>query len=240
MPGSHDTVAVERALIDASTRGPVLTFFATAVGWLLFSTLLGLIASIQLHSPGFLSGVSFLSYGRIYPAAQNAFLYGWCSLAGMGVAIWLMARLCRVSIRAPGVLVFGSLFWNLGLFAGVVSILLGVGRPVEGMEIPATCMWLMFFGFSLIGLWGAVLYRFRREAVAFISVWYVLGALFWFPWILATANVVIGLPQVRGIMQAVVAAWFAQERHRLVDHCARFGCRLLSHPQGYQPAGSLV
>ncbi len=207
---SRESVAVERSLIDASTRGPVLTFFGTAIGWLLISTLLNLISSIQLHSPGFLSGISFLTYGRIYPAAQQTFLYGWCSLAGMGVAIWLMARLCRVSIRAPGMLIFGSLFWNLGLFTGVISILAGAGRPIEGMELPAPCMWMMFVGFTMIGLWAAVLYRFRREAVAFISVWYVLGAFFWFPWTLATANVLVGMSDVHGVMKNVIAAWYSQ------------------------------
>src|SRR3712207_5513566 len=68
----------------------------------------------------------------------------------------------------------------------------------------------MFAGFVLIGLWGAVLYRHRRTAVAFISVWYLLGAFFWFPWVLATANVISQMPQVRGVMQNVNAAWFTQ------------------------------
>jgi len=206
---SREAIAIERSLIDNSTSGPVLTFFAAAVGWLLLSTLLNLISSIQLHWPGFLSGIPFLTYGRVYPAYQNAFIYGWCSLAGMGAAIWLMARLCRVSVRAPGVLVFGALFWNVGLAAGIVSILAGAGRPLEGMEIPQACHWLMFIGFSLIGLWGAVLYRFRRESVAFISVWYILGALFWFPWLLATANVVLSQSDVVGVMRPIVAAWFS-------------------------------
>src|SRR5688572_12164634 len=79
---SREAEALERALIDASTRGPVLTFFATGIAWLLVSTLLGLIVSIKLHSPGFLGDTSFLTYGRVYPAYTNAFLYGWCSLAG--------------------------------------------------------------------------------------------------------------------------------------------------------------
>ena len=52
---SRENEAIERALIDSSTRGPVLTFFATALGWLLLSSLLGLISSIKLHSPGFLA-----------------------------------------------------------------------------------------------------------------------------------------------------------------------------------------
>src|SRR3954465_14622767 len=107
---SNRNEMIERALIDASTRGPVLTLFGTAVGWLLISTLLGFIASMKLHSPDFLGNISFLTYGRVYTAFTNAFIYGWCSLAGMGVAVWLMARLCRVSVRAPGVLAFGALF----------------------------------------------------------------------------------------------------------------------------------
>lgn len=205
---SREAEAVERALIDASTRGPVLTFFATAIGWLLLSSLLGLIASIKLHNPGFLDSVPFLTYGRIYPAYTNAFTFGWCSLVGMGVAIWMMARLCRVSVRAPGVLVLGAAFWNVGLLLGIVSILAGYTRPLDGMELPRAASWIMFIGFVMIGLWGAVLYRYRRSAVAYISVWYLLGAFFWFPWVFATANIVTALPQVNGVMQEVVAAWF--------------------------------
>src|SRR3954463_7862630 len=80
---SNRNEMIERALIDASTRGPVLTLFGTAVGWLLISTLLGFIASVKLHSPEFLGNISFLTYGRVYPAFTNSFIYGWCSLAGM-------------------------------------------------------------------------------------------------------------------------------------------------------------
>jgi cytochrome c oxidase cbb3-type subunit 1 len=128
----------------------------------------------------------------------------------MGVAIWLMARLCRVSLRAPGVLVYGAIIWNVGVLTGVVSILLGEMRPQELLEMPRFSHALMFIGFIMIGLWGAVLYRHRRTAVAFISVWYLLGALFWFPWVFATANVLLSRDEVRGVMQAVVGTWYAQ------------------------------
>ena len=48
----RDIEAVERALIDQSARGPVLTFFTMAIFWLLVSVVLGYIASKQLHAPG--------------------------------------------------------------------------------------------------------------------------------------------------------------------------------------------
>ena len=90
-----DIEQVERALIDASTRVPVLMFYASAIGWLLIGTLLGGFVSFKLHAPDWLSGVSFLTWGRVSPAHLNIMIYGWASMAGMGTAIWIMARLCR-------------------------------------------------------------------------------------------------------------------------------------------------
>jgi cytochrome c oxidase cbb3-type subunit 1 len=203
-------VAVERATIDAAASAPVLTFFATGVAWLMVTTLLGLIASIKLHSPGFLADLSWLSYGRIVPAYNLTLAYGWASLTGMGVAIWLMSRLCRVPIRYPGFLVFGAAFWNLGLLIGVLSVLGGKSTGIEGMEMPRGAAWVMFLGYLFIGLWGAILYKFRRNTPVYISVWYLLGAFFWFPWLFATAHLLTTAPQVAGVMQDVVAAWYAQ------------------------------
>src|SRR5436190_9100100 len=99
----RDLENVERALIDQSARGPVLTFFTTGILWLLVSCTLGYIASKKLHDPGFILGPEWLyrlvgihswmqwffdrlTYGRVWPAYNAALIYGWCSLAGMGTA----------------------------------------------------------------------------------------------------------------------------------------------------------
>jgi cytochrome c oxidase cbb3-type subunit 1 len=209
-PRASQSEVIERALIDSSTRVPVLFLFGTGVAWLLVATLFGFLTALKLHKPDFLGDIPFLTYGRLVPAYTNAFQYGWCSLTGMGVAMWLMARLCRVSLRAPGALVYGVILWNIGLAVGILAILAGDSRPLESLEMPAYAHAIMFVGFGLIGLWGAVLYRYRRGTGMFISVWYLLGALFWFPWLLATANVLLALPQVRGVVQSAVGAWYAQ------------------------------
>ncbi len=203
-------VAIERATIDAAAAGPVLLFFASAIIWLLISTALGFITSMKLHSPGFFADASWLTYGRIAPAYNLTLTYGWASLAGMGVAIWLMSRLCRVAVRQPGILVFGAFLWNLGLLIGVTSVLGGKSSGIEGMEIPRGAAAIMFFGYVVIGLWGAILYRFRRKSPVYISVWYLLGAFFWFPWFFGVAHLLSGLPQLQGVMQSVVAAWYSQ------------------------------
>ena len=115
---TSDVERVERALIDASTRLPVLVFYTSAIAWLLLATLLGILTSFKMHSPDFLSGLPFLTWGRIRPAHLNALIYGWGSMAGMGTAIWLMARLCRTTLRHPLLLIAGAAFWNLGVLDG--------------------------------------------------------------------------------------------------------------------------
>src|SRR6185312_4543863 len=63
--------------------------------------------------------------GGVRPVHMNVMVYGWASMAGIGTAIWLMARLCRTVLRYPLLLVAGAGFWNLGVFLGVCGILLG-------------------------------------------------------------------------------------------------------------------
>jgi cytochrome c oxidase cbb3-type subunit 1 len=204
-----DNWAVERAQIDASSRTPVLVFFFTAMTWLLISTIFGFIAGYQLQNPNFLADYPVFSHGRIVPAFAVSFKYGWASLVGMGVAIWLMARLCRVRVPIPGAIVFGALFWNFGLVLAVTGILIGKNTGLSDMEIPRPSAWMMFIGYLFVGISGAALYRLRKATVVFISVWYLLGAFFWFPWLFFTSNLLLGLPQLQGVMQNVVAAWYA-------------------------------
>jgi len=210
MTAAADFPAAERAAIDASTRGPVLFFFGNAMLWLFLASILGFIASVQLHSPEFLASIPFLTYGRIWPAYTNVMNFGWASLAGMGVAIWLLARLSRVRIKFPGVLITGGVFWQVGLTYGIISILAGKTTGLEGLEIPTGSAALMLFGYLLVALWGSLLFGFRSQAPAYISVWYLVAALFWFPWTFAAAHAANILPGVSGVVQNLAAAWAAQ------------------------------
>ena len=88
----------------------MLFFYGSAVVWLLLGKLLADFTSFKLHSPDLLSNVGFLTWGRVRPAHLNVMLYGWASNAGMGTAIWLMARLCSTTLRHPLVLVTGGDF----------------------------------------------------------------------------------------------------------------------------------
>ena len=200
---------VERALIDASTRLPVLVFYASAVAWLLIGTLLAAFTSFKMHSPDFLAGVDFLTWGRIRPAHVNASIYGWASMAGMGTAIWLMARLCRTTLRHPLLLVTGAAFWNLGVLLGVGGILAGDSTGYEWLEFPGYSAIVLFVAYLLIMTWALLMFRYRRGDHIYITQWYLLGAFFWFPWLYAAAQLMLFVLPVQGVMQSAVDWWFA-------------------------------
>ena len=101
---SQTSDAIRRAEIDRSLRHPVMFFFTSGAAWLAVAILLGIISSAKLHSPDFLSGCSFLTYGRVQPAHMNALIYGWGCQAAFGSLVWLMARLSRQECRAAGLI----------------------------------------------------------------------------------------------------------------------------------------
>ncbi len=204
-----DVEQVERALIDASTRLPVLMFYTSAIFWLLLATLLGLLVSLKLHMPDFLGGVAVLTWGRIRPAYLDTMLFGWASMAGIGTSIWLMARLSRTTLRHPLLLVAGAAFWNLGVLLGVGAILVGQSTGYEWLEFPSYAAIVLFIAYSLVMSWAVLMLRFRRGGHLYITQWYLLGAFLWFPWLYGATQIMLFVVPVQGVMQAAINWWFA-------------------------------
>jgi cytochrome c oxidase cbb3-type subunit 1 len=204
-----DTEQIERALIDASTRVPVLMFYASAIVWLLIGTVLAGFVSFKMHSPDWLSNVAFLTWGRLRPVHMNVMVYGWASMVGMGTAIWLMARLCRTTLRHPLLLVAGAWFWNIGVLLGVGGILAGDSTGYQWLEFPPYAAIVLFAAYALIISWAVLMFRFRRGAQIYISQWYLLGAFLWFPWLYAAAQLMLFVVPVQGVLQAAVGWWYA-------------------------------
>ena len=201
--------AVPAALIDASCRLPLVVLFLSAAGWLVIASAFGLIASIKFHAPGFLADSAWLTYGRVRPAGVNLMLYGFCLQAGLGVALWMLARLGRTTLAAPWLVVVGALCWNLGVATGILGILTGSSTGFENLEMPAYAASLIFLGYLMMVVWGVLTFHQRRERQLYVSQWFLFAALFWFPWIYSTANLLLLRFRVRGMAQAVIAWWYS-------------------------------
>ena len=197
-----------RTAIDKSTSNPVMFFFTSGAAWLAVSILLGIFASIKFHTPTFMEGIGALTTGRAYAAHLNVLIYGWCFQAAFGTIIWLMSRLCRKEFKnSLTVLVAGHL-WNATVALGLIGILLGNGSGVPFMEFPQFTWVIFLILYLFIAVPCFVQFRVRQGGHVYISQWYLLAALFLFPWIYGTANVLVFVAGGSAVMTAAVAAWF--------------------------------
>lgn len=163
---------------DVSAALPAAAYFTGAVFWLVIGSLLGFLSSLKFNSPDLLSATPMLTFGRVRPAHLNAVVYGWVSLAGAGMTVWMVGRLCRTPVRWTALLFLSALLWNAGLAAAqrstvpvkgdqVFSAVCGACHQRHGRGIPGTypplvaSPWLLRDTYSpirivLAGLYGPI------------------------------------------------------------------------------------
>jgi cytochrome c oxidase cbb3-type subunit 1 len=203
-----DQDALLRAGIDRSLRHPVMFFLTSGAAWLAISIALGVISSAKLHSPGFLAGLSWLTYGRVFPAHINALVYGWGMQAAFAVIIWLMARLSRKECTMSGTILAAGHVWNLGVALGIIGILSGNGTGMPWMEFPSFAWPVLLVSYFVILIGSFIQFRVRPVGHVYISQWYLLAAMVWFPWIFVTANTLLHWIPGHPVMGAGINAWF--------------------------------
>jgi len=207
---STQAATAEVTAIDTQARVPLTLLLAAGLIWLVISGVLGVITSIQLHTPGFLADCSFLSVGRAQAMRETAFLYGWIANTGLAVVLWVLGRLGGSPLRALNWAVAGTIFWNLGLAVGLVGIGLGDMTSFASFQLPRYVGVLMLFAYAAIALPGVLAWSGRRSHGLFASHWYGVAALFLFPWLFSAAQVVLLWSPMRGTLQAVAGGWYTQ------------------------------
>jgi cytochrome c oxidase cbb3-type subunit 1 len=209
-PGSATELS-DLSVIDQSIRIPVLVFLASGVFWLIVASGFWLLASSQIHTPTAwwtFPGVAWLSFGRTYPAFLNCFLYGWATCAGIGVGIWLLARLGRVPLRNPLFPVLAAATWNTGIAVGVLSVMVGATTGKQMLEFPSYAAFILFLAFVIVGLWALTIFWARRPGPTYVSQWYILGAFLWFSWMYSTANILLNFTSAPGPAQPAINWWY--------------------------------
>ncbi|MFC5051228.1 cbb3-type cytochrome c oxidase subunit I [Rubritalea spongiae] len=199
-----------RAQIDRSLRHPVMFFFTSGAAWLAVALILGVIASAKYYAPGFLGECSFLNAGRVMNAHMAAFIYGWGAQSAFGVIIWLMARLSRQESKKAGVILTIGHVWNFIISIGLFGILLGQGTGKPWMYFPNWVFPVLVACYFGIGIWSVISFRVRRGGHVYVSQWYLLAALFWFPWVMLSGYFFIDAFAAEGnaVMAAGINAWF--------------------------------
>ncbi|WP_091809725.1 hypothetical protein [Burkholderia sp. WP9] len=120
---------------DRSSRAATFAFLTSSILWRVLGSDAGLIASQKLASPDFLTESAWLTFVRVGTAHLNMVIYGWASMAGVGIALWMLPMLLEINLMGKRFAVAGAGLWNAGVAAGVVAIALsgwcGVGGRVR-------------------------------------------------------------------------------------------------------------
>jgi cytochrome c oxidase cbb3-type subunit 1 len=220
-PRGFTSTDPEYAAVDRSLRWPVMFCLLTAVHWMVVGTVLLVYASSLMHPQDSLpvfgllvdlsNNFSMFTYGRVFPAAIDALVYGWASTAGLGLAAWLLARMSREPAYAPGALTTSIIFWNLGVALGITGIFIGGSNGVELLEFPRYASSLMWISYAVFALWAVASYLHRRTGHDHIAQAWILVGLFAFPWLFGAGSILLGgrtqLPG-SGVIQELIDTWY--------------------------------
>jgi len=208
-PSDVDMDVAARVQIDRSCREVVCFWYGSSVLWLLFGSALAMVASVKLHTPGFLADAEWLTFGRVRPAHLNTVIYGWASMSGVGTLLWLMARLCKLPLPWREGLILAGVYWNLMVAIGTIQILVGNGTSVEWLEFPWWISIPLGAAFALLIALTAKMIRDRRERHLYVSQWYLFGSTLWFPILYIAATVLLHSPAAVGVAKGTANWWFA-------------------------------
>lgn len=215
------------AAVDASVRWPVLICFLSAVHWLVLGTFFLVYASSLRHPQDSIpilglfvdlsNHLSMFTYGRVWPAAIDCLVYGWATTAGLGLAIWVLARTSGKPLRAPGPLLAGIIFWDIGIAVGLSAILIGQGTSVELLEFPSYTAWILWLAYALFGVWAVITYLDREPGRDHIAQSWLLVALFAFPWLYGAGSILLSGSPLLGanVIQQMIDAWYVHGLYTL-------------------------
>jgi cytochrome c oxidase cbb3-type subunit 1 len=195
--------------IDVSCRLPLLVLIISAAVWLVLGSIFAFLGSLLFHKPELFSNSFALSYGPLTAVRTTAFLYGAGVQLGLAFTLWLFCRLGRTPLAQPILVTVGAAIWNLGVTVGVIGIFAGDATGFETLQMPRYAALIAFIGYVIVATLVVITLHARRERSLYVSHWFLLAALFWFPWIYSTANLSLLVFPVRGVTQAVIAWWFS-------------------------------
>jgi len=197
-----------RIEVDDSSRMVVSVFWASSLFWLTIATLAGLISSIKLHSPDFLGGMEWITFGRIRPMHWNTAVYGFGGTAASGTLLWLQARLCQVRLPFPKLLLAAGLVFNIGILVGSIGILMGHSTGVEALEFPVWAMPLLVVPYLAIIAANFRMYATKKTKHTYVSQWYLMAVTVWFPILVLSAEACTNFGAVDGVAQALANWWY--------------------------------
>jgi cytochrome c oxidase cbb3-type subunit I len=216
-------IFVAAAGVDPRFARIVHRYLLSAVVWLLLGTTAGLLDAFRFNFPDHLA-LSWLSYGRVRPIHTGMVLWGWASLALLGISIYVVTRSSRTNLYSLTAARVALWCWNVAIALGTIALSLGQNNGNQEYRefpiflklgaLPLPVVPLLAVAAILLAWNFYKTIASRTVSQIYISNWFMLGApLFaivlvvfgWFPGF----NPGPGQPIIQGwYMHNAVGMWF--------------------------------
>jgi len=113
----------------------VRQFSVMAVVWGIVGMLVGVVIATQLAWPEFLTGIPWLSYGRLRPLHTNAVIFAFGGCALMATSYYVVQRTTNARLFSDGLAEFTFWGWQLVIVAAAVTLPLGYTQGKEYAEL---------------------------------------------------------------------------------------------------------
>jgi cytochrome c oxidase cbb3-type subunit 1 len=181
-------------------------FLICAIVYLVLGMSFGLIAALLMSNPDIIQGIPQLAFGRLRPAHTNTVLLGWLSMGYVACFYYIVPVLAgRKGLWSERLGNITLLLWNIAALGGVWGILNGYTEGREYAEINGPFDWMVLAVLLMVGVNVYMTIFTGTEKKWYVSLWYFMGALFWFPIIYVIGN--RGFVQFAGLNDAI-AGWF--------------------------------
>jgi cytochrome c oxidase cbb3-type subunit I len=163
-------------------------FMISSVSYFFIVGIIAVTIAAKFVWPSLLGTVQYLTYGRLRPLHVNGMLFGWLLAADMGLAYFLIPRLCGVKLWSEKLGVATAALWNVIILGAVVSLLAGYNQGWEYAELP---MWediLVVIAWIMFGANIFMTIASRKYDQMYVSIWYIMGTILWTAFVYLTGN----------------------------------------------------
>jgi cytochrome c oxidase cbb3-type subunit 1 len=127
-------------------------------------------------------------------------LFGWLLAADIGLAYYIVPRLCGVKLWSEKLGVATAAIWNVVVLGAVVALPLGYNHGFEYAELPMPLAILVVIAWVMFGLNIFMTIATRKYPQMYVSIWYIMGTILWTAFVYLTGNFAIDF--TTGVNQA--------------------------------------
>lgn len=147
--------------------------------WLTLFPALGFILSFNFMLPDLQGAEAYTQFGRTRPVHVAGVIWGAFSTLFIGLSYYIVPRLTGVRVAFEKIGWLNLWLWNLAVFAGSASFILGFSTGVEVAEYPLPVAIVFEIVFVLATIQFLVTISRRIEKKIYVSLWYLIAAFIW-------------------------------------------------------------